>query len=291
MPGIEPRLTLETFSRGARTTGSPPADASPTLVRNQFLQACVGPVTDFYGILSWMLDKEREAKSGPSGELLVAKERVLRARVRLQSLATADPELGRIHARYLDAMQRVVDSYGMTARGYADRNSYDIDAGHAKLVGAIDDIGRRGGLTEQLALAFLETGATSADTATRLPPAFDSLPAEFVFVARDKAAEDSSLYGLHCIAESSSTKQFGFMPYLWLPGIVVDSVFSGLPAKKAGLRSGDVMVEVTDTLPLRNMWDWDVFAARHPIGAPFRLSVWRAGKKVQLKGKLVARPK
>jgi S1-C subfamily serine protease len=288
---LEPSLTLEAFSRGARTAGSPPADASPTLVRNQFLQACVGPLRDFYGVLAWMANQEKEAKSAPSTDLLVAKEKVLRARVRMQSLATTNPELGRIQTGYLDAMQRVADGYGMSASGYAARNSYDRDAGYAKFVGATDDIERAGGLTEQLALAFLETGATSADTATRLPPAFDSLPAEFVLAVRAKAKEDSSRCGLHCIAESSSAKWFGFMPDLWLPGIVVDSVFGGSPAKRVGLRSGDVMVRVADTLLLRNMWDWYAFAAGHPIGVPFRLDVLRAAKMVQLKGKFAARPK
>jgi len=292
--GVEPYLSLEDFSRGIRASGVPPTAAGLTLARSQFLQACVDPITDFYGVVHWLSKQPRTKHAGDnywgwSPNRMEAFERIAYARARLEGLAPPDQELGSIRAGYLDVIQRVADGLGFSAIRRDGRKPRRLHVRYAEIDAAKDDIFRKGGLTELLGRIYLMSGRAPTDTAGRLPAVFDSLPAGFAEALLNEATIDSGLSELHSIAVAALDRQFGFVCNHWLPGVVVESVLHGHPAKEAGLTSGDVMVCVADTLPLRNLLDWYAFMAGYPVGLPFRLDILRAGQRMQLSGTLAYR--
>jgi hypothetical protein len=64
-------------------------------------------------------------------------------------------------------------------------------------------------------------------------------------------------------------------------GVLIGRVVPGLPAERAGLHAGDVVVAV-DGQPVRRAHDWDEMTWQFGPGKPFALSVTRAGTPVEL---------
>jgi hypothetical protein len=74
-----------------------------------------------------------------------------------------------------------------------------------------------------------------------------------------------------------------------LQGVLLSGVRAGSPAEKAGLRSGDVIVQI-DAMTVRNIYDFvHVLETRKP-GETLAISVTRAGTRVPLQATLAARP-
>ncbi len=71
--------------------------------------------------------------------------------------------------------------------------------------------------------------------------------------------------------------------------MLLSGVRAGSPAEKAGLRSGDVIVQI-DAMTVRNIYDFvHVLETRKP-GDTLAISVMRAGARVPLQATLAARP-
>jgi S1-C subfamily serine protease len=64
-------------------------------------------------------------------------------------------------------------------------------------------------------------------------------------------------------------------------GLIVLSVESGTPAKKAGLTVGDIVVKL-DSKPVRNFYDLRRLLTSKVIGKPTTISVLRAEKLTEL---------
>jgi S1-C subfamily serine protease len=302
----EPNLTLEDFSRGVRGMGPRPTGADTVSGQHAFLMACVDPMIDFCGT-PWRearaSDRASEvvARGGtPAGYTLAmvtahlfAKEKMLSVKSRLAKLPAPNPNLGRVREAFLDAAQRAADGYDILARGSGSNSQYAIMAGAFEAKSALQpmrDAFTPGGAIELLARAYLEDGRTPSDTAMSLPSAFDRLPAAFITSVGELAMQDSALSRLRVVVESARVKQFGFYVSEYLPGVVVESTATGTPAQRAGLRADDVIVAVSDTLPIRSRWDWLTFVAHQPVGNAFSMDILRAGQRVRLSGKLDHRP-
>ncbi|MDP9191545.1 MAG: Do family serine endopeptidase [Acidobacteriota bacterium] len=72
-------------------------------------------------------------------------------------------------------------------------------------------------------------------------------------------------------------------------GALVQSVEPGKPADKAGIRNGDVVIEV-DGKPIRNNRELIDTISYLPIGSEVKITVLRDGKRVTLTGKTEVRP-
>jgi S1-C subfamily serine protease len=284
----EPSLTLEDFSRGVRGPGARSTGTRPVSGQHAFLMACIDPMIDFCGAPLGLLRAARERVDDEKMqiELLRAKEKMLSAKNRLDRLPAPEPSLGRVREAFLDAAQKVADGYDMSARGIASNSSCATNAGFAQFEAALDDVfDLVGGPVALLARAYLDDGRTPGDTATRLPLAFDELPAAFV-PAIVYSLKDPALSRLRDIMKAAFVKQFGLAISKYQPGVVVESTLTGTPARRAGLQRDDVILYVSDKLPIRNSWDWWTFQARQPVGTAFSVYILRAGRPVQLSGTL-----
>jgi S1-C subfamily serine protease len=170
------------------------------------------------------------------------------------------------------------------ALGMSNGDTWTLDAGIAKAAAAGSDPHKPSPLpSEALVRAYLDDGRVPGDTATRLPAAFDSLPAIFSVTAAGLIQRDSSTGVSRSAVQLSNASTFGFFPDLCLAGIVVYSVTAGSPAAHAGLRKGDVFASArSGTWVFRNMWDWTLFEAMQPTDEPFVFVVKRDGTSVEL---------
>jgi S1-C subfamily serine protease len=72
-------------------------------------------------------------------------------------------------------------------------------------------------------------------------------------------------------------------------GALVDSVFKGLGADKAGIRAGDIVTAV-DGVPIASATDFVAHVRKHAIGATVSLTVLRSGKTSVVKVQVSDRP-
>ena len=72
-------------------------------------------------------------------------------------------------------------------------------------------------------------------------------------------------------------------------GALVQSVDSGKPADKAGIRHGDVVVEI-DGKPIRNNRELIDYISYQPVGSEVKITVVRDGKRQTLTAKTAERP-
>lgn len=72
-------------------------------------------------------------------------------------------------------------------------------------------------------------------------------------------------------------------------GALVQSVEPGKPAAKAGIRHGDVIVEI-DGKPIRNNRELIDYISYQPVGSDVKISIIREGKRQTLTAKTVERP-
>jgi len=75
-----------------------------------------------------------------------------------------------------------------------------------------------------------------------------------------------------------------------LPGIVVKDVDARSPAQKAGLRQGDVILQV-DSVAVRDLLDFEKYLFKRTVGSTVRLAVERSGRRRTVNVTLQAVPK
>ena len=71
-------------------------------------------------------------------------------------------------------------------------------------------------------------------------------------------------------------------------GVKLTGVRSGGPAAKAGVKGGDILVQI-GKFPLRDLYDMVIALKHYRAGDKVRLVVLRKGKKVSLQGVLTTR--
>ena len=64
-------------------------------------------------------------------------------------------------------------------------------------------------------------------------------------------------------------------------GVLVDDVYPGSPAARAGVRGGDIITQMGST-EVRDRRDYLNYLRNHTPGSPVRLSLWRDGKSLTL---------
>ena len=73
-------------------------------------------------------------------------------------------------------------------------------------------------------------------------------------------------------------------------GIVVTGVDPRSPAQEAGLRQGDVILQV-DSAPVRSLFDFEKYLFKRTVGATVRVAIDRDGRRLNLPVTLVSVPK
>ena len=278
---LQPVLTLEDFSLGARLPGASPSTQRTASPRRQFLRACISFMRGFY-------DADQEPwRGGPSEfrfHLLLAAEKMQNFTDQMKGTVPPDADLGQVRSGYLAAAQGITEGFNMMALSISGRDTFSAEVGMARVIAAHAKLKQLGALNS-LTRAYLDDGRTPSDTSTRLPVTFDSLPAAFSMAAARLALDDSAGGVLRSIAQTSSVSTFGFHIDASRAGIVVDSVTAGSPAARAGLRPADVIVSACGgTWAFRNMWDWTRFQATQPIEEQFSLTVLRSDEPTVLIG-------
>lgn len=291
----EPHLTLEEFSRGVRSAETGAALATSGGSRREFLRALI-PVLGSFWMLRFRM--ERFYRQNPNEdkllvELALAREKAQTTVRKLEELKAPNADLQRILQRYTGLARRFSEAYDIMLRSFSPKDKVMFVAGYAKFAGVTEELKSSECLdilVRDLALQyFLDAGVEVKDLGRKLPSVFDSLPAIIVIGAecavlelRPKAAPAEAI-------AAADKCRLGFNYPQDEPRILVDTIFEGSQAEKAGLRRGDVITGANDSLRFGNIWDWDMFRATQPIDETFVLNILRNGSPMRLKAALSAR--
>jgi S1-C subfamily serine protease len=71
-------------------------------------------------------------------------------------------------------------------------------------------------------------------------------------------------------------------------GVMLNDVKKGSPADEAGLKAGDIIVDI-DGIPIRNVQTFTVALYKHKPGDEVKITVERGEEKVELTAKLGSR--
>ncbi|MBM3332941.1 hypothetical protein FJY68_14035 [candidate division WOR-3 bacterium] len=287
---LKPVLTLEDFARGIRQYTSCGAKPGSTPGLEQYLRDCVVPLcgifsasVEYWAGLRLAKDAGADGAAGVlSFHLSFVQEKASRARKQLEALSPPDHALAVAQAGVADAARDLAEGADMMARALPGNVGYALDAGAAKIAEAsrIDNLMPH---IEAFARAYVVTPRAANDTTTRLPSAFDKLPAAFAIAAIRQMRDDSSRVVPHGIMDRAAASSLGFDTDPWQPGIMVLAVADGSPAKQAGIRKGDVLLGASNgKWEFRNLWDLYRFKASQPIGESFMLDVVRDNRTFQV---------
>jgi S1-C subfamily serine protease len=279
-------VSLEEFSYGAKPKDVAASPGKTDSARREFLRALVPVLKSFFRTVEWQRHDEYRRFAGQPPEVLGAMlhEEAADALSECLRLSAPNADLGRVLQRYTELSQRMSDGLEITLRA---NDMASMATGGAKLQHVQDEVssdeGKRALLTDLACQYVLDAGIKVEDIGARLPSVFDTLPAILVIGLERAAIERGSAVVSRMFSAATSPTEFGFMPYFDEPGIVVDTVYAGKQARKAGLMRNDIIIGANDTLRLGNIWDYGVFRATQPAGVPFKLDVLRNGYTIGLR--------
>jgi len=285
-------VSLEEFSRGIRPGEVATSPNMPGGPRHEFLRASIPMLRSFWELDQWARhDKYRRLlfeHETVRWAALVHEEAddVLR---KCLKLSAPNAELQRIFQRYTELAQRRFDAWDLMIKALSSNDRASGASGMAKADKVHAEVWSDECLpilTRDLACQYLlDAGIKVEGLGLKLPNVFDSLPA--VLVTGMAAAAVDLRPGPAGTAMIAATLALGFEFYWNEPGIVVDTVYEGKQAQKAGLRRDDMITGANDTLRFGNLWDLGAFCVAQRR-APFVLNILRDGRPLRLKAALAS---
>jgi S1-C subfamily serine protease len=283
-------VSLEDFSHGVRPGEAEVSQGLSAGSRRHFLSTLIPILSSFWEVAEWQrFDKYRRHTDDPGMVIALVREESDRVSSELQALRAPDTALQRILQRYVDLAKRQNEAVNIALGSLSTMNSVAASTAAAKMELFREEIGTDeclNVLSRDLACQYmLDAGVKVYDLDVRLPSIADSLPSILVMGLETAVREQEPSSARAASLAAAVHRGLGFRQFWSEPGIIVDTVYEGKQARRAGLLRGDIIVGANDAVRLANMWDYDMFRANQPTGVPFKLNILRNGHELGLTAK------